>query len=200
VYRSHIPKILSGAIIASRNPTVPNFYLTSVVDFTNVPEDEWDKYYSADGVLTSVKIEAVGFATNFETKSISHTVSTPSGEFQRFYEITLSDPDVQQIAKVIDGDGNVYYEVDYLAQDTIFDFVVNENDSQNNVPYIIFEKRVPRRFIRKQFVGSDGKIYTKLVFGNTNETNYNESLFNINPNDLVFPTLLSGLSADSVSI
>jgi hypothetical protein len=107
---------------------------------------------------------------------------------------------VQEIIKVTDADGNIYYEVDYLAQDTIFDFVTNENDVQDNVPYVIFEKNVPRRFIKKQFVGADDKIYTKLVFGNTNETNYNQSLFGINPSDLVFPTQLAGLSAHSVSI
>ena len=145
-------------------------------------------------------IKAVGFASSYDVKTVSHTIATPSGEFQRFYEMTLNDPNVQEIVSVSDADGNVYYEVDYLAQDTIFDYVVNENDVQDNVPYIIFEKTVPRRFIKKQFVGSDDKIYTKIVFGNTSEANYNASLFNINPGDLVFPTQLAGLSSRSTSI
>jgi len=112
----------------------------------------------------------------------------------------LPDANVQQVMEVKDDDGNVYYEVAYLAQDTIYDYKLNENDVQDNIPYLLFEKRAPRRYIRKQYVGSDNKLYTKIIFGNTNETSYNESLFNINPNDLILPTQLAGLSGNSISI
>lgn len=133
-------------------------------------------------------------------RTISHTISTPNNEFQKFYEISLEDENVQRITSVTDADGNVYYEVDYLAQDTIFDFVANENDVQDNVPYILYEKPVERRFITKQYVGSNGKLYTKLIFGNTSEAKYTQSLFNANPSDFVLPTQLAGLSSVSYAI
>jgi len=200
IYKDQIPKILSGATLLSRDSRVQNFYLSSNIDFTKTDESEWTKYYNTDGTLKQVDIPARGFATTYEAKVVNHTITTPNNEFQKFYEINLPDENVQQIMSVEDDDGNIYYEVAYLAQDTIYDFQLNDNDVQDNIPYLIFEKRVPRRFIRKQYVGSDGLLYTKIVFGNTNETNYNQSLFSINPNDLVLPTQLAGLAANSISI
>jgi hypothetical protein len=150
--------------------------------------------------LRQVDVPARGFATTYESKIINHTISTPDNEFQKFYEISLPDANIQQIMQVVDDDGNIYYEVGYLAQDTIYDYQLNDNDVQDNIPYLLFEKRVPRRYIRKQYIGTDNKLYTKIVFGNTSEAAYNESLFAINPNDLVLPTQLAGLTANSISI
>ena len=55
-----------------------------------------------------------------------------------------------------DSDGNIYSEVDYLAQDTIFDEQENikANDSvlytdKQSTPYLMKIKRVPRRFISR---------------------------------------------------
>ena len=57
------------------------------------------------------------------------------------------------IEKVEDINGNIYTEVDYLAQDTIFSDQINSkandsilyNDKQSS-PYLMEIKRVPRRF------------------------------------------------------
>jgi len=87
-----------------------------------------------------------------------------------------------------------------LAQDNIFDHVLNENSQNDNIPYLLFDKKVPRRFIKKSYVGTDNQIYTKIVFGNTDEASYNEYLYSINPNDLVLPAQLSGISAQGISI
>ena len=40
INRDYIPKIIPGAIVSSRNPSVPDFMLATQVDFTSVPEDE----------------------------------------------------------------------------------------------------------------------------------------------------------------
>ena len=40
---------------------------------------------------------------------------------QQFQQITLSDTNIIQIVEAVDSDGNTWYEVPYLAQDTIID-------------------------------------------------------------------------------
>jgi len=70
-----IPKILPGAIFTSRDPNVPNFYLSSEIDFTKTSNAEWTKYYNSDGSLRQVDIPARGFATTYESKIINHTIS-----------------------------------------------------------------------------------------------------------------------------
>ena len=200
INRDQLPKIIPGATIGSRDNNVPDFILASEIDFSKIDETEWVKYYSVSGSLNRADISAIGYATSYNIFNYATIISTPSNEFQPFYEISLPEANVQQTVSVTDDAGNAYYEVDYLAQDTIFDYQLNENSVQDNIPFLLFEKRVPRRYIRKLYVGTDGKVYTKIVFGNTNETSYNESLFAINPADLVLPVQLSGLSAQALSL
>jgi len=152
------------------------------------PESQWTKYYNADGSLKKVEITQFGFCTSYSQHTKAHTVSTANGEsFEKFYEIQLQNPNVQQIMEVTDQDGNKYYEVDHLVQDTVFEYILNENDDNNNIPYLLFDENARRRFIKRQYVSTnDDKVYTKLIFGNTSEADYNEKSMNINPNDTIF--------------
>lgn len=200
VSRDTLPKIIPGAILSSRDSNIPDFTLASEIDFSKIDESEWTKYFNASGSLTRVEIPAIGYATSYIVNNYNTTISTPTNEFEPFYEISLPQPNVQQIVSVTDDSGDIYYEVDYLAQDNIFDHVLNENSQNDNIPYLLFDKKVPRRFIKKSYVGTDNQIYTKIVFGNTDEASYNEYLYSINPNDLVLPAQLSGISAQGISI
>jgi len=103
--------------------------------------------------------------------------------------------------EVTDQDGNKYYEVDHLVQDTVFEYILNENDENNNIPYLLFDEIARRRFIKRQYVSTnDDKVYTKLIFGNTSEADYNEKSMNINPNDTILPATFLGLDSHSTAI
>jgi hypothetical protein len=197
---THIPKILPGATIYASDHSVPNFVLANKVEFTKVPSSEWTKIYNTDGTLKRVEITAIGFASSYTVHSMTHTISTSNGEsFEKFYEFTLPNENLQQIIEIKDQNGNKYYEVDHLIQDTVFEYVLNDNDVQDNIPYLIFEEEAKYRFIRKQVV-TDEKIYSKLVFGNISETNYQQGLFNVNPVDLILPAALQGVDDHSAAI
>jgi len=202
IQSSHIPKILPGATLYSADHSVRNFILTNKVDFTKVPENQWTKYYNADGSLKKVEITQLGFCTSYSQHTKAHTISTANGEsFEKFYEIQLQNPNVQQIMEVTDQDGNKYYEVDHLVQDTVFEYILNENDENNNIPYLLFDEIARRRFIKRQYVSTnDDKVYTKLIFGNTSEADYNEKSMNINPNDTILPATFLGLDSHSTAI
>jgi hypothetical protein len=46
---------------------------------------------------------------------------------KEFQTVTLTSPNIAGIIDAIDSDGNKWYEVDYLAQDLIYDSLRNTN-------------------------------------------------------------------------
>ena len=81
------------------------------------------------------------------------TIDFPIGGFKKYLTLDLIDHNIIEIDSIIDSDDNIYYEVPYLAQDTIYDDVENiaSNDPQlhgynASTPYLIKIKRVPNRF------------------------------------------------------
>ena len=88
--------------------------------------------------------------------AVRKTTTFPIGSSEKFLKLNLSDSNIIGIEKMEDSDGNIYSEVDYLAQDTIFDEQENikANDSvlytdKQSTPYLMKIKRVPRRFISR---------------------------------------------------
>jgi len=74
----------------------------------------------------------------------------------KFYKFLIEDENLIAIDTITDADGNTWYEVPYLAQDTIFERVentaYNDPDAVNystDTPYLLKLKRVPRRFITR---------------------------------------------------
>ena len=65
------------------------------------------------------------------------------GNFEQFKTIELENDNVLEIISVTDSDGNEWYEVDYLAQETIFDSAVNNEDDASEVPYTLKLLTVP---------------------------------------------------------
>jgi len=80
------------------------------------------------------------------------------GAVEQFSQIQLSDTDIIQIINAVDSDGNIWYQVPYLAQDTIeiptentLVFSPDYYTSRNESPYILKLKKVNRRFV-SQFI------------------------------------------------
>jgi hypothetical protein len=90
------------------------------------------------------------------------TTTFSAGNYQRFLKLTLSDDDVLEIVRIVDSEGNRWYEVDYLVQDTVFDSALNIGNDSANVPYVLKLRSVPYRFISEYDI-STGK--TSIVFG-----------------------------------
>jgi len=101
------------------------------------------------------------------------------GNPKAYDKITLPDNNLIDIVSVVDSRGNTWYEVDYLAQDTIFEDTLNIkfNDEtlaehKSTVPYILKLKRTPRRFITR--LRDDNK--TELIFGSGISSDADEEL------------------------
>jgi hypothetical protein len=196
---SNLPKIQPGAQIFTGNGSI-RYFLTSEIDFNKVPEAHYTKYYK-NGSIYKYKIPAQGFATTYQLKTHTYAVTPTDGAtFEKFYEISLPDSNVQEIFSVEDNHGQKYSEVSHLIQDTALTYKVNENDVNNNVPYLLFEEKVPYRYIKKNYIGSNDSVQTKIVFGSISPSEYQSKLFNINPADLVLPADLVGIDGQANAI
>ena len=113
----------------------------------------------------------------------------------KFDKVILSNPNVVEIISCIDDDGNKWYQVPYLAQDTVFDAIENNpvnspdlSSDSADTPYLLKLIKSSRRFTT--YVRSDGK--TEIRFGAGISSNADEELI---PNpDNVGSSLSTGLS------
>ena len=134
----------------------PIFYIGNQVDFsysssfspTNISIYQYDSSNNPEYYLLKKSTKAI----SGERKTQTFTVGAP----EQFKTLTLFDSNVISIESVIDSEGNEYYEVPYLAQDTIFEEIENTgaNDSELNqynqqTPYLLKLKRSSRRFISR---------------------------------------------------
>ena len=159
-------KVKSGMEVTSKANSSITFITTDSIDFANSGSREIDVARRDEitgeptQYLITKKVEAISAKEVSDSISISNTTDYPS--------INLTDKNIIQIVSVTDEDNNVYYEVPYLAQETIFVeqpntlLNNNENDISADVPYILEVQKVPYRFSVK--VNSDNTM--DLQFGN----------------------------------
>lgn len=84
-----------------------------------------------------------------KVKAFSGEIKTLSQEFttaEKFATIEIQDTDIIKVLDIIDSDGNTWYEVPYLGQDTIFIEESNTGDDRDTTPSIMKLQSVPRRF------------------------------------------------------
>jgi len=168
-------KIKDGLQIDSNDGVT--FRSTDVVDFSLADGREIDVYerdtntQEPSRYLITKKVKAIS-ATE-KTTTISFTTNDVD-----YPTATIVDSNIIAITSVVDEDNIKYYEVPYLAQETIF--VEQPNTSYNSelseysntVPYILEVQKVPRRFSVK--VNSDNSI--DLQFGSGDVTMSDERI------------------------
>jgi hypothetical protein len=145
-----------GAQLQASNNTSQFFYLENKIDFTvSGSADPTDiSVYSLDSSnqpnFYLLKKTSKASAGTLKTTTFSFT--TP----QRFSTVQIEDDNVIDVVKCTDTNGSRWYEVPYLAQETIFDSQTNisSNDPElyqynETTPYLLKIKKVPKRFIKR---------------------------------------------------
>jgi hypothetical protein len=144
-------RIKQGMTVESTsNPSV-RFVTTDMLDFADPFERETSIYRidpntdEPDLYLVKKKIQAIA--------ATEKTITVNFGESTPFSNILLSDTNVISVYDVRDSNNNKYYEVPYLAQDTVYLDYPNTfiNDPElskyrDTVPYILKTLKTPRRF------------------------------------------------------
>ena len=161
---SYFLRIKDGMEIESTTNSSIIFRTVDSVDFTSASDREIEVYERYNtGIpskyLVSKKVKAISAEEISTTITMTDDTDYPT--------ITLSDTNIIQITSVTDSDNNKWYEVPYLAQESIFiekpNTEYNSDLSQysGSVPYVLEVQKVPRRFSVK--VNSDNTM--DLQFG-----------------------------------
>jgi|688.fasta_scaffold00038_115 hypothetical protein len=155
-------KIKAGFEVQSSTNSNVSFITTDAIDFAN-PTDRTIEVYERDAItgtptqyLVSKKIKAISAREN--------TTGITLGSDTDYPTIQLSETNIIQIVSIADSNNNKYYEVPYLAQESIFVEQPNVNELSyysGSVPYILEVQKVPRRFSVK--INSDNT--TEIQFG-----------------------------------
>ena len=125
-----------------------NFSYSSSFDPTEINVYSINDYDEPEYYL--LKKTTPVFSSELMTKTFN--IGSP----QRYHKLDLIDQNIVGIQTITDSEGNTWYEVPYLAQDTIFEEIQNVKGNTPNLyeyqvdtPYLLKLKRVPRRFITR---------------------------------------------------
>lgn len=155
-----------------RTIDVVDFNLSSSISPTEVTIYEVDPSTN-EPVYYLLKKQAQAISGNKKTKTFKFESA------KSYDKIVLPESNIIEIISVTEADGDNWTEVPYLAQDTIFEEVLNvkENDPdtyqyRDSSPYLLKMKKVAKRFITR--LRSDNKI--ELQFGSGVSDNNDEEI------------------------
>jgi hypothetical protein len=166
----------SIATSTTSNPT--RFLVQDSIDFSvssSQDPTEVTIFQTAGSDPVSYLLKKSRQAISATINTVTYTFTTPV----QFDTRILSAEDIVGILDVVDSDGNNWYEVDYLAQDTIYTGIKNTNPNDPNrstgnidTPYILQLEQVQRRFATR-FVDSRS---LQIQFGAGTATDTDENI------------------------
>ena len=161
-------KVQTGMTIDAESNSDVKFTTVEEIDFVNTGSSDTNvTVYSLDdntnepnAYLIKTKVRAVSGQSKVENFTIT--------EAKKFQKLKLAAKDIIQIQSITDADSNKWYNVPYLAQDTIFEELQNNSSNgpttytnSNETPYLLNLRRTARRFTTK--LNKDNQ--TELLFG-----------------------------------
>jgi len=157
---------ISDLQVASKTSPSVKFYTDEVVDFSISGSDAIDiSIYRRNPAGDKIEY----FLLKTPVRVTSGNIVTKEftiGDAQAYLTITMPDENIINILDVYDSSGNKWYEVPYLAQDTVTDDVPINNitqfsNSKYNTSFLLMYKTVAKRFIKR--INTSGK--TEIRFG-----------------------------------
>lgn len=175
-------KVSAGLQVTSTTNSNVSFITTDAIDFENPNGREIDVYQrdattgAPTQYLITKKVQAI--SARQVTTSITFADDTD------YPTALLSDSNIIQIQSIVDSNGNKYYEVPYLAQESVF--VEQPNTSANAgsdlfnsssvVPYLLEVQTAPYRFsvlvntdntMTLQFGSGDVRLPDEIILPNS---------------------------------
>ena len=143
-------RVAESSTVKSTTADKTVFVLDSAVDFK----------FSSSYDPTTVTIETLNEGDNTPaTYLLSKKVNATSGEInsidftigtsEKFKTLEIEDDNIIRILDCTDSSGNEWYEVPFLAQDTIFTDEQNNSSDSSISPRSLVLKKVPRRFVSR---------------------------------------------------
>ncbi len=170
-------KVSKNSTITSPNVNFPSFITVDDVNFTissSADPTEISVYQIAAGNPTFFTLKKTVQAVSAEINSKTFTFGNP----QKFSTVNINDSRIIGLLDITDSEGNTWYEVDHLAQDSIYDNIrnTNPNDPNNYLnngdsPYLLKLRQVQRR-VTPRFVDS-GSLQLQFGAGTTSDVDEN---------------------------
>ena len=197
-----IPSLLSGstyipdlsyALQLKENTSVTSnlvgatsFLIQDPIDFafSSSTDSTQTTIYSLNGnVPEFFLLKKTRQAISANIQSTTFTFGAP----ERYATIEINDSNIIEILDIVDSDGNEWYEVPYLAQETVFDTIKNTNPNDPNfsgdngeVPYLLQLKKIPRRFTSRFTTPTN----LQIQFGASTNTQNNTEEIIPNPDNV----------------
>ena len=189
-FYQQVPAKLSGstyipdfdyALFINGNSTVSSttgtsFLISDPIDFS----------VSSSGDPTNITIYQVSagnptyFLLKKSRKAISSTINTKTFSFTspiKFNTVEISATDLVGILDCTDSEGNIWYEVDHLGQEMVFDSIKNTNTNDPNfyqygdAPYLLKLKKVQHRFTTR--LRNSNTLQIQFGAGTTSDSDEN---------------------------
>jgi len=153
--------IEQGAQLSYVNDPSIQFYIENKIDFTQSGSSDPTE-------LTVRSLNSLNqpdfYLLKKQALAVAGTVQSTTFTFgapEKFPTVTINNNQIIEIVNVVDGDGNKWYEVPYLAQETIFtpeeNTILNDPNLyqyRDQVPYLLKLQKVPKRFVSR-FLSDD---------------------------------------------
>jgi len=163
-------QISPGTQLNSTSTGQPAFFINKAIDFSFS-----SSYDPTDVVVSSLDINGdpeqfrlikTAKATSGEVKTVTETITT----VEKFKTITIEDTNIIGVLSIVDnnGTGQIWYEVPFLGQDTVFIDTQNTGTDAGEVPYMLSLQRVPRRFVTR--FTSTGQLQIQFGAGITGQS------------------------------
>jgi len=145
---TYAAKLSDNSVSTSTTDGNKTFIHSSAVDFK----------FSSSLSPTEIQISEISdgnpslFTLTKKVKAYSGNIKTTTKEFstaEKFTTIQITDTDIVRVIDIIDSDGNKWYEVPFLGQDTIFIEENNPASDKSSIPSIMKLQSVPRRFVSR---------------------------------------------------
>jgi hypothetical protein len=163
----------SQALNISANTTLRSTTAGQIPFYINKPID-FNFSSSYDPTIVYVEELTAGEPSQYRliknVKAFSGEIKTATetvGTVEKFKTITIDESNIIGVQSIVDSSGNIWYEVPFLGQNTIFDDVVNTSSDSNISQYQLQLKKIPRRFVTR--FTSTGQLQIQFGSGITNQ-------------------------------
>lgn len=164
---SNTPDYNKYGLIIPENTSVTStstntkFITLDKIDFTDTGSTDIT-FVNNDFYLFKKTVKVI--SAEIKTKTFTY------GNPQKFQTSLITDDNILQILNVTGSGGNndIWYEVPYLAQSSIFEAIPNPSYNTDQIPYLLNLKRVPKRFVSR--ILSDNTLQLEFGAGISNST------------------------------
>lgn len=173
-------KIAEGMAVSSTTDAAVSFQTLKNVDFSK--SSSFDPTEVSVYQIDETTDEPVYYLLKKYVKAVSGFNQTAEFEFgspKPYDKIRISDPNMISVLSIVDDDGDEWTEVEYLAQDTVFEELPNTTEYSiamsgyaNETPSLLKLKRVPKRYVTR--ITENGSI--DIQFGAGISSNADEEI------------------------